>query len=46
MLHPDDGDRAQDVAPGDHRRRLVNRHPADLGRLVDLRFTNALGPAG
>ena len=44
MLHPDDGDRAQDVAPGDHRRRLVNRHPADLGRLVHLRLPDKLGP--
>ena len=26
MPHPDDGDRAQDVTLGDHRRRLVNRH--------------------
>jgi hypothetical protein len=26
MLHPDDRDRAQDLVPGDHRRRLVNRH--------------------
>jgi transcriptional regulator with XRE-family HTH domain len=32
MLHTDDGDRAQDVALGDHRRRLINRYPADLGQ--------------
>ncbi len=43
MLHPDDGDRPQDVAPGDHRRRLINRHPADLGRLVNLRLPDELG---
>ena len=43
MLHPDDGDRPQDVALGDHRRRLVNRHPPDLGRLVHFRLPRALG---
>jgi hypothetical protein len=43
MLHSDDGDGPQDVALGDHRRRLVNRHPPDLGRLVHFRFPYALG---
>lgn len=42
MLHPDDGDRAQDVALGDHRRRLVNRHPPDFRRLVNFRLADVL----
>jgi len=44
MLHPDDRDRAQDLAAGDHRRRLINRHPGDLGRLVNLRLLDKPGP--
>jgi hypothetical protein len=37
-------DRAQDLALGDHRRRLANRHPPHLGRLVHLRLSDKLGP--
>lgn len=43
MLQPDDRDRSQDLAPGDHRWRLVSRHPADFGRFVIFWLAYVLG---
>jgi hypothetical protein len=43
MLHPDDGDRPQDVALGDHRWRLINRHLPDFGCLINLGLADVLG---
>src|SRR6266571_1358587 len=40
MLHRDDGDRPQDVAPGDHHWRLINRHPPNFGRLINFRLAD------
>ena len=45
MLHPDNRDRAKDIPLGDHGRRLVERHPPYLGRLVHLGGANLLRPA-
>jgi hypothetical protein len=43
MLDADDGDRAEDVALGDHARRLIDGHPPDLGGLVSLGLSDWLG---
>jgi hypothetical protein len=45
MLHSNDGDRAQDVAPGNHLRRLLEWDPPDFGRLVCVRLADKIGPA-
>jgi len=43
MLHADDGYRPEDLALGDHARRLIDRHPANLGGLVSFGSTDSLG---
>jgi hypothetical protein len=43
MLHADDGDRPEDVALGDHARRLIDRHPADFGGLVSFGLSDLFG---
>src|ERR1700683_2371031 len=43
MLHRDDGYRPQDLTLGDHHWRLINRHPPDFGRLINLWLADAFG---
>jgi len=46
VLHPDHGDRAENVPAGDHGLRLVQGHPPHLGGLVYVRRADLLRPAG